>query len=95
MLKKERMNQHYSRRKKTNKVKNEIDFLQKSLENNAKAFTDGPVVKKWTKHDLRSIRPLTPAQEDLFTAFFQGSHICAYGSAGTGKSYCRNLVSIK
>lgn len=88
MLKKERMNQHYSHRKKTNKVKNEIDFLQKSLENNAKAFTDGPTIKKWTKHDLRSIRPLTPAQEDLFNAFFQGSHICAYGSAGTGKSYC-------
>jgi phosphate starvation-inducible protein PhoH and related proteins len=75
------------KKKKTNRVKNEIEFLQKSLENNAKAFVEGPRVKKWTQLDLRSIKPLTPAQEDLFKSFFEGSHICAYGSAGTGKSY--------
>ena len=82
-----RQQQFPAKRKKANKVRNEIDFLQKSLQNNAKAIDDGPRVKKWTQHDLRSIKPLTPAQTDLFRAFFAGNDICAYGSAGTGKSY--------
>lgn len=74
-------------RKKSNKMKNDVDFLQKSLQNNAKAELEGPRTKKWTQHDLRSIRPLTQAQEDFFRAFFDGNHVCGYGSAGTGKSY--------
>jgi len=77
----------FSKRKKTNKFKNEIEFLSKSLDNNATAYKNGPKIKKWTQHDLRTVRPLTPAQEDLFRAFFEGNHICAYGTAGTGKSY--------
>jgi phosphate starvation-inducible protein PhoH len=80
--------QSYPKRIKTNKQRNEINFLSKSLEKNAKAYEEGPRSKKWTRHDLRSIKPLTPAQEDLFKAFFEGNHICAYGTAGTGKSYC-------
>ena len=75
-------------RKKAHKSRHEIEFLAKSLENNAKAYEEGPRTKKWTTHDLRSIKPLTPAQSDLFRAFFEGNHICAYGTAGTGKSYC-------
>lgn len=75
------------KRKKTHHYKNEITFLKKSLENNATAYSEGPRRKTWTQHDLRNIKPLTPAQEDLFRAFFEGCHICAYGTAGTGKSY--------
>jgi phosphate starvation-inducible protein PhoH len=81
--------QSYPKKKKAvSKIKQEIEFLQKGLSNNGKAIDEGPRKKKWSVHDLRSIKPLTPAQEDLFKAFFAGNHICAYGSAGTGKSYC-------
>jgi len=74
-------------RRKSNQKKEAIEFLEKSLSQNGKAFEEGPKKKKWTVHDLRSIKPLTPAQKDMFRAFFEGQQICAYGTAGTGKSY--------
>jgi len=43
--------------------------------------------KKITMHDLRTIKPLTPAQEDVYHAFQNSDHICMHGSAGTGKTY--------
>jgi phosphate starvation-inducible protein PhoH len=80
-------NQYPTKRTKSNKNKNQIEFLKKSLDNNATAFHDGPRVKKWTQHDLRSIRPLTENQAILFDSFYEDKNIVAYGSAGTGKSY--------
>ena len=77
----------HGKKQKAHKYKNTISFLQQGLENNAAAMNDGPRVKHWTKHDLRNIKPLTVAQQDLFESFFNGDQICAYGSAGTGKSY--------
>lgn len=74
-------------RRKNNQKREAIEFLEKGLSRNGKAIEEGPRKKKWTVHDLRSIRPLTPAQEDMFRAFFDGRQICAYGTAGTGKSY--------
>jgi phosphate starvation-inducible PhoH-like protein len=79
--------QYPVKRVKTNKNKNQIDFLKKSLDNNATAFSDGPKTKKWTHHDLRSIKPLTANQAILFDSFYDDKNIVAYGSAGTGKSY--------
>lgn len=38
-------------------------------------------------HDLKTIKPLTPTQEDMFHAWFNGNNICAHGSAGTGKTF--------
>lgn len=57
------------------------------LENNNKAILEGPQKKHWSKHDIKSIRPLTENQQAMFQAYFQGSNVCAHGSAGTGKTY--------
>lgn len=54
---------------------------------NHQARIEGPKKKNWTIHDLRSIRPLTQKQEDMFQSWFQGDNICAHGSAGTGKTF--------
>lgn len=77
-----------TRRVKASKVdKKHLEFLEMSLVMNGHAIDDGPKRKNWTKHDIRNIRPLNPAQEDMFHAFFNGYNICAYGSAGSGKSF--------
>jgi phosphate starvation-inducible protein PhoH len=64
-----------------------IEFLERTLSVNGRAIDEGPSKKKWSIHDLRSIKPLTTTQSDFFRAFFEGYQIIAYGSAGTGKSY--------
>lgn len=54
---------------------------------NVRAREQGPKRKTWTTHDLKAIKPLTPTQTEMFHDFFEGQHICAHGSAGTGKSF--------
>lgn len=61
--------------------------LSQALLNNSKAWEEGPKRKSWTKHDLRTIKPLTVAQEDMFHAYINNYNICGYGSAGTGKTF--------
>lgn len=65
---------------------NVYDF-EEALFANARAQDQGPKRKSWSTHDLKSIKPLTPAQTEMFRDFFEGQHICAHGSAGTGKSF--------
>lgn len=65
---------------------NVYDF-QEALYANARAQDHGPTRKHWTTHDLKSVKPLTPTQTDMFHDFFNGQHICAHGSAGTGKTF--------
>jgi len=48
---------------------------------------EGRKIKHWTTHDIKAIRPLTPAQEDVFHSWFNEEHICLHGSAGTGKTF--------
>ena len=36
---------------------------------------------------LREIEPMNQAQNDFFNAFYDGYHMIAMGSAGTGKSF--------
>lgn len=36
---------------------------------------------------LREIEPMTLAQGELFDAFYEGYHVVAMGTAGTGKSF--------
>lgn len=74
-------------KKKASRKNNEIKFLEDSLNNNGAAQFYGPKQKKWSTHDLKTIKPLTPSQQDFFHAFFENDHICAHGSAGTGKTY--------
>jgi len=73
-----------SRKRKHNA---QIIDLTEALIRNGRAMQEGPKRKTWTKHDLNNIRPLTAAQEEMFRAFFEGKHICAHGSAGTGKTF--------
>lgn len=74
-------------RKRKQSARAQIINLSEALVDNGRAMTEGPKRKTWTKHDLRHTKPLTIAQEDMFHAFFDGQHICAHGSAGTGKSF--------
>lgn len=76
-----------SKRKAQSKQKEQIAFLNKININNSKAMEEGPIKKKWSEHDLLCIKPLTPTQEDMFHAFFNGQHLCVHGSAGTGKTF--------
>lgn len=79
-----------SRRRNNRRVgtdQTNIIELTQALVMNGGAVREGPRRKAWTKHDLHVIRPLTPAQEEMFHAFFNGKNICAHGSAGTGKSF--------
>lgn len=61
--------------------------LTNALALNGQAMREGPKIKTWSKHSLKSIKPLTPTQDDMFHAFLNGKDIVAHGSAGTGKSY--------
>lgn len=60
----------------------------KIVEQQFMAQSEGPQrKKKWTKHDIKSVQPLTINQKNMFVQYYQGDQICAYGSAGTGKSF--------
>lgn len=74
---------HMGRRAK----RGELDFEMSLVMNNSRAVEEGPKRKHWSIHDLKSIKALTPAQEDMFYAWNQGHNICAHGSAGTGKTF--------
>lgn len=44
------------------------------------------VKKTWTSHDLKVLKPITHPLREMYEAFFEGNHITAHGSAGTGKT---------
>lgn len=62
--------------------------------NNQRAMSEGPKPKKWSSHDLKRIKPLTPTQEDMFKAWFQGDNVVAHGSAGTGKTFLAMYLAL-
>ena len=82
------------RRSNRKEAENNIIHLEHSWAANKRAMEEGPKRKHWTKHDLKNIRPLTPSQADVFEAFFSGQHICAHGSAGTGKTYVASYLAL-
>ncbi len=65
----------------------DFQFLEEALYNNGAAQLDGRRKKTWSTHDLKTIKALKPAQEDMFHAWHNNPHICAYGTAGTGKTF--------
>lgn len=83
-----------ARRKTRTKKDEKIIFLEQTLENQGRAVKEGPKVKKFTLHDLRNVKPLTYGQKQLFQSYFEGNHIVANGSAGTGKSYCAAYLAL-
>lgn len=77
-------------RKRTVAVRSKRDNVydfEEALIANAQAKEQGPKRKSWSVHDLKAVKPLTPTQTEMFHDFFEGHHICAHGSAGTGKTY--------
>lgn len=81
------------RRRKSSRNNNIID-LAEALVQNGKAYDEGPKKKRWTQHDLKSITPLTPTQQDFFYDFLEGKHVCAHGSAGTGKTFIALFLAL-
>lgn len=61
--------------------------LEEALLSNGRAMEEGHKKKSWSIHDIKSIKPLTITQEDMFRTWFDGNHVCAFGSAGTGKTF--------
>lgn len=82
-----------ARQKTRSKKDEDILFLQAMLSNNTKAVKEGPR-KKFSKHDIRHIKPLTYGQRQLFESYFAGSTIVANGSAGTGKTFCALYLAL-
>jgi phosphate starvation-inducible protein PhoH len=74
-------------KKKARRRKGDAQFLEEALLQNGSAKRNGPKRKTWSTHDLKTIKPLTPSQQDLFHAWFNYDHICAAGTAGTGKTF--------
>lgn len=72
----------------------EVVALERALLLNGKAMEEGPKKKHWTKHDLQIIQPLTPAQQEMMHDFIIGKHICAHGSAGTGKTFLAVFLAL-
>jgi phosphate starvation-inducible protein PhoH len=77
--------QKRSRSKRGSKA--EAYELSQALLENGRAIEEGPKRKSWSSHDLKTVKPLNVTQEEMFREFIEGQHICAHGSAGTGKSY--------
>ena len=43
--------------------------------------------KRWSLHDLASIKAMNASQADMLEGWFSGNNVCAHGSAGAGKSF--------
>jgi len=77
------------------KHQQQIIEMSNMLHNNINAQMDGPKRKKWSSHDLKNIQPMTDRQRDMFECFFSGQHVCAYGSAGVGKTYIAMYLALR
>jgi len=73
--------------KKRSNRKSELAYINEALYANGQAIQEGPKKKTWSIKDLKNIRPKTDAQEEMFQAWYAGKHVCASGSAGTGKTF--------
>lgn len=82
-------------KKRRNGLRTELMELEKALTLNGIAKEEGLKRKTWSMHDLKSIKPLTPTQEDLFHAWINGYNICAHGSAGTGKTFLALYLALE
>lgn len=71
------------------------EYLQQALYANGVAQAEGPKKKTWSTKDLKSIRPKNSAQEELFHSWYNGKHIVAHGSAGTGKTFLAFYLALQ
>lgn len=57
-------------------------------ETNRQAISEGPRRKKWSLHDLKSIKPKSNTQHSMFESYLgYDNNIVANGFPGTGKTY--------
>ena len=82
-------------RKRRSGRKTELEHLEMALVLNGKANAEGPKKKKWSIHDLTTIEPLTPNQEEMFHAWYNYSNLCVHGSAGTGKTFISVYLALR
>lgn len=68
---------------------NTVDQLSEALLANGRAYETPVKRKKWSTHDLKSIKPLTFNQTEAFKYWMgdSDSHLAMLGSAGCGKSF--------
>lgn len=82
-------------RKTRNKKDAQIDFLEEALDNNVTAMKEySGRRRKWTIHDLKTIKPLNTTQKMMLEAYIMGNNVLAMGSAGTGKSYLALFLAL-
>lgn len=81
-------------KKRRNGRQAELETLSQALILNGRAMDEQHKRKHWTKHDIQTVKPLTPAQDEMFHAWYNDKHICAHGSAGTGKSFIALYLAI-
>lgn len=82
-------------KKRRNGRKADIEYFEMALSLNGAAQEEGPRRKHWSMHDLKTIKPLTPTQEELFHAWLNDYNICAHGSAGTGKTFLTLFLALQ
>lgn len=82
---------NYKRRSK----RSEVNYLKDALFANGQAIQEGPKRKSWSTRDLKNIRPKTDAQAEMFQAWYAGKHLCASGSAGTGKTFLALYLALE
>lgn len=75
-----------ARRKSRTKKDRDLEFLSEMNYNNTEAKKEGPK-KRFTLHDLKTIRPMNETQREFFESYVMGANVIGNGSAGTGKSF--------
>jgi len=72
----------------------EIETLSHALLQNGRAMEENTKKKHWSVHDIKKIQPLNDAQADMFHSWYNNQHVCAHGSAGTGKTFIALSLAI-
>jgi phosphate starvation-inducible protein PhoH len=82
-------------KKSRTKKDRDREFLEEVAFHNAAAMREGPTkIKKFSRHDLKDIRPKNARQEQMFEAYMMGNNVVASGSAGTGKTFCAFFLAL-
>lgn len=82
-----------AKRKSRTKKDRDLAFLNEMNYQNAEARKEGPK-KRFTLHDLRTIRPMNETQRQFFESYIMGANVIGNGSAGTGKSFCALYLAL-
>lgn len=83
-----------SKKKQRSSKDRQIEILKDQLEKNGVAMAEDKKRKNWSVHDIKTIRPLNEPQEQMFRSYFQGNHVIANGSAGTGKTFAALYLAL-